>query len=97
MCIRDSGKEENIVTSSSQKAGNKLVLVGSSTGKDGLSGASFASRDLCKSAEAEDRPSVQIGDPYSEKLLIEMTLEAIEKGYIKSCKDLGAAGLGRCV
>jgi phosphoribosylformylglycinamidine synthase len=88
------GKEENIVTSSSQKAGNKLVLVGSSTGKDGLSGASFASRDLCKSAEAEDRPSVQIGDPYSEKLLIEMTLEAIEKGYIKSCKDLGAAGLG---
>ncbi len=88
------GKEKNIITSSSQKAGNKLVLAGSSTGKDGLCGASFASRDLCKSAESEDRPSVQIGDPYSEKLLIEMTLEAIENGYIKSCKDLGAAGLG---
>jgi phosphoribosylformylglycinamidine synthase len=70
------------------------VLAGSSTGKDGLGGASFASRDLSESAEAEDRPSVQVGDPYTEKLVIEMTLEAMEKGYIKSCKDLGAAGLG---
>ena len=86
-------REENIMTSRSQKAGNKLVLTGSSTGKDGLGGASFASRDLSESAEAEDRPSVQVGDPYTEKLLIEMTLEAIEKGYVKSCKDLGAAGL----
>lgn len=86
-------KEENIMTARSQKAGNKLILAGSSTGKDGLGGASFASRDLSESAEAEDRPSVQVGDPYTEKLAIEMTLEAIEKGYVKSCKDLGAAGL----
>ena len=82
------------MTARSQQAGNKLILAGSSTGKDGLGGASFASRDLSKSAEAEDRPSVQVGDPYTEKLVIEMTLEAIEKGYVKSCKDLGAAGLG---
>ncbi|AKB30115.1 Phosphoribosylformylglycinamidine synthase, synthetase subunit [Methanosarcina siciliae T4/M] len=87
-------KEENITTARSQKAGNKLILAGSSTGKDGLGGASFASRDLSESAEAEDRPSVQVGDPYTEKLVMEMTLEAIEKGYVKSCKDLGAAGLG---
>lgn len=87
-------REENIMTARSQKAGNKLVLAGSSTGKDGLGGASFASRDLSESAEAEDRPSVQVGDPYTEKLVIEMTLEAIDKGYVKSCKDLGAAGLG---
>ena len=87
-------KEENIMTARSQQAGNKLILAGSSTGKDGLGGASFASRDLSESAEAEDRPSVQVGDPYTEKLVIEMTLEAIEKGYVKSCKDLGAAGLG---
>ena len=87
-------REEDIVTSCSQKAGNKLILAGSSTGKDGLGGAFFASRDLSESAEAEDRPSVQVGDPYTEKLLIEMTLEAMEKGYVKSCKDLGAAGLG---
>jgi len=87
-------REENIMTARSQKAENKLVLAGSSTGKDGLGGASFASRDLSESAEAEDRPSVQVGDPYTEKLVIEMTLEAIDKGYVKSCKDLGAAGLG---
>lgn len=87
-------REEDIITARSQKAGNKLVLAGSSTGRDGLGGASFASRDLSESAEAEDRPSVQVGDPYTEKLVIEMTLEAMEKGYIKSCKDLGAAGLG---
>jgi phosphoribosylformylglycinamidine synthase subunit PurL len=87
-------REEEIVTSRSQKTGNKLILAGSSTGKDGLGGASFASRDLSESAEAEDRPSVQVGDPYTEKLLIEMTLEAMKQGYVKSCKDLGAAGLG---
>jgi phosphoribosylformylglycinamidine synthase len=87
-------REEDIITARSQKAGNRLVLAGSSTGRDGLGGASFASRDLSESAEAEDRPSVQVGDPYTEKLVIEMTLEAMEKGYIKSCKDLGAAGLG---
>jgi phosphoribosylformylglycinamidine synthase subunit PurL len=87
-------REEDIVTARSQKTGNKLILAGSSTGKDGLGGASFASRDLSESAEAEDRPSVQVGDPYTEKLLIEMTLEAMKKGYVKSCKDLGAAGLG---
>jgi phosphoribosylformylglycinamidine synthase subunit PurL len=87
-------REEEVITARSQKAGNKIVLAGSSTGRDGLGGASFASRDLSESAEAEDRPSVQVGDPYTEKLVIEMTLEAMEKGYIKSCKDLGAAGLG---
>lgn len=87
-------REEDIITARSQKAGNILVLAGSSTGRDGLGGASFASRDLSESAEAEDRPSVQVGDPYTEKLVIEMTLEAMKKGYVKSCKDLGAAGLG---
>lgn len=87
-------REEEVITARSQKAGNKIILAGSSTGRDGLGGASFASRDLSESAEAEDRPSVQVGDPYTEKLVIEMTLEAMEKGYIKSCKDLGAAGLG---
>jgi phosphoribosylformylglycinamidine synthase len=86
-------RENNIITARSQQAGNELVLAGSRTGKDGLGGASFASRDISESAEAEDRPSVQVGDPYTEKLLIEMTLEAMEKGYVKSCKDLGAAGL----
>ncbi|KGK99177.1 phosphoribosylformylglycinamidine synthase [Methanococcoides methylutens] len=86
-------REENIVTACAQKAGNKLVLVGSTTGRDGLGGASFASRDLSEEAEAEDRPSIQIGDPFTEKLLIEATLEAIGTGHVLSCRDLGAAGL----
>ncbi|MDD4331324.1 MAG: phosphoribosylformylglycinamidine synthase subunit PurL [Methanosarcinaceae archaeon] len=87
-------KETEVITSNAQASGNRLVLVGSSTGRDGLGGASFASRDLSEASEAEDRPSVQVGDPYTEKLVIEMTLEAIKKGYVKSCRDLGAAGLG---
>lgn len=86
-------REENIVTACAQKAGNKLVLMGSTTGRDGLGGASFASRDLSEEAEAEDRPSIQIGDPFTEKLLIEATLEAIGTGHVLSCRDLGAAGL----
>lgn len=86
-------KKENIVTAISQCAGNKMVLMGSTTGRDGLGGASFASRDLSESSEAEDRPSIQIGDPFTEKLLIEATLEVVESGYAKSCRDLGAAGL----
>ncbi|MGP8330043.1 MAG: phosphoribosylformylglycinamidine synthase subunit PurL [Methanosarcinaceae archaeon] len=86
-------REEDIVTACAQKAGNKIILMGSTTGRDGLGGASFASRDLSVSAEAEDRPSIQVGDPFTEKLVIEATLEAIKKGYVKACRDLGAAGL----
>ena len=72
---------------------NRLILYGSSTGRDGLGGASFASRDLSEDSEAEDRPAVQVGDPYTEKLLIEATMELTETGKILSCRDLGAAGL----
>lgn len=87
-------KKDKIVTAKATKAGNKLVLMGSTTGRDGLGGASFASRDLSEDAESEDRPSIQVGDPFTEKLVIEATLEAIDKGLVKSCRDLGAAGLG---
>ncbi|WP_292463019.1 phosphoribosylformylglycinamidine synthase subunit PurL [Methanolobus sp.] len=86
-------REEDIVTACAQKAGNKLILMGSTTGRDGLGGASFASRDLSEESEAQDRPSIQIGDPFTEKLAIEATLEAIRNGYVKACRDLGAAGL----
>ncbi len=86
-------RESDIVTACAQKAGNILVLMGAATGRDGLGGASFASRDLSEDSEAEDRPSIQIGDPFTEKLLIEATLESITKGYVKACRDLGAAGL----
>jgi phosphoribosylformylglycinamidine synthase len=76
-----------------REPGNPLLLVGSSTGRDGMGGASFASRDLSEDSEAMDRPSVQIGDPYTEKLIIDAVLEMAETGAVLSCKDLGAAGL----
>ena len=85
--------EKNIVTATAQRAGDVLILMGSTTGRDGLGGASFASRDLSEDSEAEDRSSVQIGDPFTEKLVIEAVLEAIESGYVLACRDLGAAGL----
>jgi phosphoribosylformylglycinamidine synthase len=76
-----------------KKPGNHLVLVGAMTGRDGIGGASFASRDLGENAEEEERPSVQIGDPFTEKLLIEATLEMVGTGRVVACRDLGAAGL----
>jgi phosphoribosylformylglycinamidine synthase len=84
---------ERYIMARVKQPGNHLVLIGASTGRDGLGGASFASRDLSEDSEAEDRPSVQIGDPFTEKLLIEAILEMAETGRIFSCRDLGAAGL----
>lgn len=85
---------DRLVTAEAQKAGNKLVLVGNATGRDGLGGASFASEDLAEDAETEDRPAVQVGDPYSEKLLIECNEALIDESLVLSARDLGAAGLG---
>lgn len=84
---------DKFLTARVKKPGSRLILYGSSTGRDGLGGASFASRDLSEDSESEDRPAVQVGDPYTEKLLIEATLELAETGKILSCRDLGAAGL----
>ena len=86
-------RPDRFITARVKRPGNHLVLVGASTGRDGLGGASFASRDLAEDSEAQDRPSVQIGDPFTEKLLIEAILEMAETGKIFSCRDLGAAGL----
>ncbi|WP_224269609.1 phosphoribosylformylglycinamidine synthase subunit PurL [Haloprofundus salinisoli] len=85
---------DRLVTAEAQGAGNKLVLVGNGTGRDGLGGASFASEDLAEDAETEDRPAVQVGDPYTEKLLIEANEELVDAGLVQSARDLGAAGLG---
>ncbi len=84
---------DRFLTARVKKPGSHLVLVGSSTGRDGIGGASFASRDLGENAEEEERPSVQIGDPFTEKLLIEAILEMAATGTVLSCRDLGAAGL----
>jgi phosphoribosylformylglycinamidine synthase len=89
--IEDTGRT---VTAEATEAGNKLVLVGNATGRDGLGGASFASEDLSEDAETEDRPAVQVGDPYTEKLLIEASEQLLDEDLIEAARDLGAAGLG---
>jgi len=86
--------EERLVTAEAKSPGNKLVLVGNATGRDGLGGASFASEDLSEDAETEDRPAVQVGDPYAEKRLVEANEELVDAGLIRAARDLGAAGLG---
>ena len=86
--------EERLVTAEAQTPGNELLIVGNATGRDGLGGASFASEDLDEDAETEDRPAVQVGDPYAEKRLIEANEELVEAGLVRSARDLGAAGLG---
>jgi len=85
---------DRLVTAEATEPGNKLVLVGNATGRDGLGGASFASEDLAEDAETEDRPAVQVGDPYTEKLLIEASEALVEANLIEAARDLGAAGLG---
>ena len=86
--------EDRLVTATAQEPGNKLVLVGNGTGRDGLGGASFASEDLAEDAETEDRPAVQVGDPYAEKRLIECNEALVDETLVLSARDLGAAGLG---
>ncbi len=72
--------------------GDYVVLMGGSTGRDGIHGVTFASRTLTEMSEA-DRPAVQIGDPFTKKMIIESTLEAIKTGYVRGLKDLGGGGL----
>ncbi|MDA0986333.1 MAG: phosphoribosylformylglycinamidine synthase subunit PurL [Bacteroidetes bacterium] len=81
-----------IAKSSIKGVGRSVMIVGSSTGKDGIQGASFASEDLSEKSESK-RPSVQVGDPFIEKLLLEATLEVINEDLIDSIQDMGAAGI----
>jgi len=72
--------------------GNPVMVVGASTGRDGIGGASFASEELSEKSE-EKRPAVQVGDPFMEKLLLEACMEIFETDYVVGIQDLGAAGL----
>jgi phosphoribosylformylglycinamidine synthase len=86
------GRREQLVRSAAAGVGNALVLFGASTGRDGIGGASvLASAEL---GEVQDkRPTVQVGDPFEEKKLMECSLELLERGLLVSLQDLGAAGL----
>ncbi|MDZ7756590.1 phosphoribosylformylglycinamidine synthase subunit PurL [Rhodohalobacter sp.] len=72
--------------------GNPVLIVGASTGRDGIHGATFASEEISEESEAK-RPSVQVGDPFTEKLLLEASLEALKTGAVVGLQDMGAAGI----
>lgn len=82
-----------IMPAGAKGVGNPVLYVGSPTGKDGMGGASFASKALDEAASASDRPAVQVGDPFAEKCLMEACLEAFATGLVVSAQDMGAAGL----
>jgi len=92
MCI-GIAEHENLIKGLAKGAGNIVLLIGSKTGRDGIGGVSvLASREFDEAAE-EKRPSVQVGDPFTEKLLIEVCLELLEKDLLVGLQDLGGAGL----
>lgn len=82
----------DIVKSGAAGIGNPVLYVGSTTGRDGMGGASFASAEL-SDASIDDRPAVQVGDPFLEKSLIEACLEAFKTGAVVAAQDMGAAGI----
>jgi len=84
--------DNQTVSAISKGPGNPVYIVGSSTGKDGIHGATFASGDITEES-AEDLPSVQVGDPFQEKLLLEASLEVIKTGGVVGMQDMGAAGI----
>ncbi len=87
-------QRERLVRSAAAGPGNVLVLFGASTGRDGIGGASvLASAELGADGDDSKRPTVQVGDPFEEKKLLECSLELLELGLIVSLQDLGAAGL----
>ena len=85
-------KLTKIISATAAGPGNPVYIVGSATGKDGIQGASFASKDITEES-ADDLPSVQVGDPFQEKLLLEATLELSKTTAVVGMQDMGAAGI----
>jgi phosphoribosylformylglycinamidine synthase II len=85
-------REKDLIRAAAHGVGNVLLAVGARTGRDGIHGASFASEELSAKSEAR-RPQVQVGDAFTEKLLLEASLELITSGLIVAIQDMGAAGL----
>ncbi len=85
-------RTDRIISATAKGAGNPVFIVGSSTGKDGIHGASFASKDMTDTS-MDDLPAVQVGDPFMEKLLLEASLELAETDAIVGMQDMGAAGI----
>ena len=85
-------RHKQIARGAAKGVGNPVFYVGSETGRDGLAGAAFASRDLTEESK-QDRPAVQVGDPFKGKLLLEACLELLASGCVAGIQDMGAAGL----
>ena len=85
-------RHDQIARGAARGIGNPVFYVGAETGRDGLAGAAFASRELTEESK-QDRPAVQVGDPFKEKLLLEACLELLETGCVAGIQDMGAAGL----
>ena len=83
---------ENLISATAKGPGNPVFIVGSSTGKDGIHGAAFASKDITEDS-MDDLPAVQVGDPFQEKLLLEASLELAKTDAVVGMQDMGAAGI----
>jgi phosphoribosylformylglycinamidine synthase len=86
------GRKDELLLAEATSPGDTVYLIGGSTGRDGIHGATFASRTLAVDSDKE-RSAVQIPDPFTKKLIIEATLEASRAGVLRGCKDLGGGGL----
>src|SRR6266513_2265902 len=85
-------RHDQLARGAARGVGNPVFYVGAETGRDGLAGAAFASRELTEQSK-EDRPAVQVGDPFKEKLLLEACLELLAHDAVAGIQDMGAAGL----
>jgi phosphoribosylformylglycinamidine synthase len=90
-------EKDKIVKGIAPNTGDVFLLMGGLTGRDGIHGVTFASEELTTDSEIEDRPAVQVGDPFTKKKVLEASLEILEKIDVSGVKDLGGGGLTCCI
>ncbi|MBZ9570082.1 phosphoribosylformylglycinamidine synthase subunit PurL [Methanobrevibacter sp. TMH8] len=90
-------EKDKIVKGIAPNVGDVFLLMGGMTGRDGIHGVTFASEELTSDSEIEDRPAVQVGDPFTKKKVLEASLEILEKIDVSGVKDLGGGGLTCCI
>ena len=90
-------EKENIVRAEAPNIGDVFLLMGGTTGRDGIHGVTFASEELTSDSETEDKPAVQVADSFTKKRVLEASLEILEKINVSGVKDLGGGGLTCCV
>ena len=96
MCVGLVEKDK-IVRGQAPNVGDVFLLMGGTTGRDGIHGVTFASEELTSDSETEDRPAVQVADPFTKKRVLEASLEILEKINVSGVKDLGGGGLTCCI